>query len=60
MEKHGRKLLQSTDTVKARRMISEEQKDVNIPTEYNDKNTSINMENDIQKSYNNSICDNIV
>ena len=60
MEKHGRKLLQSTDTVKARRMISEEQKDVNIPTEYNDKNTSINMEIDIQKSYNNSICDNIV
>ena len=60
MEKHGRKLLQSTDTVKARNMISEEQKDVNIPTEYNDKNTSINMEIDIQKSYNNSICDNIV
>ena len=60
MEKHGRKLLQSTDTVKARRMISEEQKDVNIPTEYNDKNMSINMENDIQISYNNSICDNIV
>ena len=41
-------------------MISEEQKDVNIPTEYNDKNMSINMENDIQISYNNSICDNIV
>ena len=60
MEKHGRKLLQSTDTVKARNMISGEQKDVNIPTEYNDKNTSINMEIDIQKSYNNSICDNIV
>ena len=34
MEKHGRKLLQSTDTVKARNMISEEQEDVNIPTEY--------------------------
>ncbi len=34
MEKHGQKLLQSTDTVKARRMISEEQKDVNIPSEY--------------------------
>ena len=60
MEKHGRKLLQSTDTVKARRMISEEQKDVNIPTEYNDKNMSINMENAIQISYNNSICHNIV
>ncbi len=33
MERHGQKLLHSTDTVKARSMISEEQEDVNIPTE---------------------------
>jgi len=41
-------------------MDSAEQEDMNIPTECNDKNMSINMENAIQISYNNSICDNIV
>ena len=50
MEKHGRKLLQSTDTVKARRMISEEQKDVNIQAEYKDKEMYISLKNTDGKS----------